>query len=386
MFVLLLELTEYTQEIAAGVVDVFQCCVSKRIQWTELNVHLPVVNNQNRFLHLILSEARRLQQFKKVTLCGGDDYDDALTNETAMELCAMVSSEQGIKGLMLFNVRLLPDVLTTLSEGFRAKRVAALQLLQLSCVQFMVDGEIEGRDGEMAYFIESLRRNKSLQYFALDCSHLSGETLSRVILALVGHPMLQELNLNGNEQGLHKTTRALCFLFVSPGIYMLSKLSFGFRSSHSQKINVGPLAEAIVGYGCLEHLDLSGSRLDNDDLVTLLDAASRCRTLVTLDVNFNKIGNLHLVDGIMQTHYNPNNPTSRLRTLNLERNPLGEGDRAALAKLVEDHPELQAIGLSKQQSLLITPAIQYMLDLNRGGRVLLKDPSIPLSGWPTVLE
>jgi hypothetical protein len=50
---LVLYLTEYTQEIAAGVADVFQVCSSKGIQWEILIVHFEV-DNQNRFLHLIL--------------------------------------------------------------------------------------------------------------------------------------------------------------------------------------------------------------------------------------------------------------------------------------------------------------------------------------------
>jgi hypothetical protein len=104
--------------------------------------------------------------------------------------------------------------------------------------------------------------------------------------------------------------------------------------------------------------------------------------LVTLDVRYNNIGNLKLLDGIMQTH-----TPSRLRRLGLEGNPLGDDDRAALAKLVKDHPELQDFGFSKdEEALLITPDLQYLLDLNRSGRVLLTKPSTPLSVWAQVLE
>ncbi len=133
----------------------------------------------------------------------------------------------------------------------------------------------------------------------------------------------------------------------------------------------------------MQHLSLCGHGLvDKHDLVTLLDAASICRTLVTLDVRYNHIGNLNVLDESMQTH-----TPSRLRRLGLEGNPLGDDDRAALAKLVEDHPELQDFGFSEdEESLLITPDIQYMLDLSSSGRVLLTKPSTPLSVWPKVLE
>jgi hypothetical protein len=149
-----------------------------------------------------------------------------------------------------------------------------------------------------------------------------------------------------------------------------------------RKISVGPLAEAIVGHGCLQYLDLSDNRLDIRDFATLLDAASRCRALVTLDVRDNNIGNLYLLDSIMQTHY-----PSRLRKLGLEGNPLGDDDRVALAKLVEDHPELQDFGLFHSHSRrLLSSYIQYMLNLNRSGRVLLTKPSTPLSAWAKVLD
>jgi hypothetical protein len=388
MLVLRLCLKDYTQEIAAAVVKVFQVCYKKEIQWKTLDVWLPNDNNQNRFLHLILAEARRLRQFKEVeltsSLCG-----EALTNETAMELQAMMSSEQGLEKLSLPEFRLLPGVLSTLSQGLLANRVGALELEYLTGIvsarEVLVDGQInehdgEGRDGEMAYFIEVLQKNTSLQYLSLGRNYLSDETLSRVILALVGHPKVERLYLDGNDW-FDQTTRALCSLFDSDSCKLLD-LCLGSRSCPPGKINVGSLAEAIVGYGCLQILHLPDCSLDQHDLVTLLDAASRCRTLVTLGLGGNDIGNLHLVDGIMQTH-----KPSRLRTLDLRRNPLGEHDRAALAKLVEVHPELQDFWFDEDEEYpLITPAIRYMLDLNRSGRVLMTNPSTPLSVWATVLE
>jgi hypothetical protein len=381
-------LTEYTQEIAAGVVDVFRFCFSKGIKWKQLIVRL-AFPDQNRFLHLILSEARILHQFKEVDLRCPWAVD--LTNETAMELHAMMSSEQGLERLRLCNMWLLPGVLSTLAQGLRANRVGALEFLGIQIMEsdVMVDVEIvidneqnsDGRDDEIAFFIEELHQNKSLKKLVLQHgSILSDGTLSNLILALVGHPMLEKLKLYRSD-GLDHSTRALCSLLDS-GSCMLSTLSFELQSNSSLKIDVGPLAEAIVRYGGIQYLNLSHNRLDIRDFATLLDAASRCKTLVTLDVRCNNIGDLKFLDGIMQTH-----TPSRLRRLDLRGNPLGDDDRAALAKLVEDHPELQDFGFSEEEeSLLITPDLQYMLDFNRSGRVLLTKPSTPLSVWATVLE
>jgi hypothetical protein len=388
-------LTEYTPEIAVGVVDIFKFCSSKGIKWQTLMVRLALVN-QNRFLHLILSEARKLQQFKEVDLFTYRNRA-ALTNETAMELHVTMSSEQGLERLKLDTMQMLPGVLSTLSQGLHANGVRTLEFIDIQIMEreVTVDGEIvidneqnsEGRDDEIAYFIEKLQQNKSLEEIVLHGSILSDETLANLILALVGHPRLQRLSLHGNE-GSDQTSRALCSLF-DPDCFMMPPLelsfvglTFGSQSSSPRKINVGPLAEAIARYGCLQYLDLSNNRLDIRDFATLLDAASRCGTLVILDVRANNIGGLNLLDGIMQTH-----TPSRLRRLGLEGNPLGDDDRAALAKLLKDHSELQDFGFSwVEESLLITSDIQYMLDLNSSGRVLLTKPSTPLSVWAKVLE
>jgi hypothetical protein len=85
----------------------------------------------------------------------------------------------------------------------------------------------------------------------------------------------------------------------------------------------------------------------------------------------------------------------------LKRNLLGEDDRVASAKLVKNHPELQAFGFDddKELSLLITPAIRCMMDLKRmqwasivdksasnTPRVLFTNPNTLLSVWATVLN
>jgi hypothetical protein len=159
-----------------------------------------------------------------------------------------------------------------------------------------VDGKIvidneqnsEERDGEIAYFIEELRQNKSLKELAiLHGSNLSDGTLSNLILHVLvgGHPMLEKLRLyrsDGLDQS-NQSTRSIRSLLYS-GSCMLSELTFRAHTRFPLKINVGALAEAIVRYGGIQYLDLSHSSLDIRDFSTLLDAASRCRMLVTLDV------------------------------------------------------------------------------------------------------
>ena len=125
----------------------------------------------------------------------------------------------------------------------------------------------EGRDDEMAYFIETLRHNTSFKDLSLSRNDLLDETLSRVILALVGHQKLERLNLNGNAW-FDQATLAHCSLFDSDSC-MLSELSFGDQYSPLRKNNVGPLAAAIARYKRLQILGLSKNSLDKHDLVTL---------------------------------------------------------------------------------------------------------------------
>jgi hypothetical protein len=111
---------------------VFQCCVSKGVKWKTLIINLIDDVNQNRFLHLILSEARNLRQFEEVELVGRyHPFRTALTYETAMELRAIMSSGQGLERLILMNMRLLSGVLSTLSQGLRANRIGCLWLVDM---------------------------------------------------------------------------------------------------------------------------------------------------------------------------------------------------------------------------------------------------------------
>ncbi len=209
----------------------------------------------------------------------------------------MMSSEQGLKLLVLMNMRLPPGVLFTLSQGLRTNQIGCLYLCNVVIPDFfhnvvipdmfrlvvpddesMIDNEqnSERRDDETVYFIEELRQNKSLKELCLHGSIPSAGILSNLILALVGHPKLERLVLYRNDE-FDQSTRALCSL-LNLGRSMLSKLTFvglGSRSSPPRKINIGPLAEAIVRYGCLQYLDLSNNWLDILDLATLLDADSR---------------------------------------------------------------------------------------------------------------
>jgi hypothetical protein len=136
----------HTPEIAAGDVDLFLLCFSKGIKWKKLIVNLAIAN-QNRFLHLILSEARSLHQFKEVRAYSTPDGASAeMTHATAVELRYMMSSEQGLEWLSMVDMRVLFGVLSTLPQGLRANRIGGLWLVNLDILDrvriVMADDEI----------------------------------------------------------------------------------------------------------------------------------------------------------------------------------------------------------------------------------------------------
>jgi hypothetical protein len=62
--------------------------------------------------------------------------------------------------------------------------------------EITIDDEQDSEGGgEVAGFIEELRQNQSLKELALHGSSFSDQTLPDLILALVGHPKLEKLEL-----------------------------------------------------------------------------------------------------------------------------------------------------------------------------------------------
>ena len=150
-------------------------------------------------------------------------------------------------------------------------------------------------------------------------------------------------------------------------------------------MNIDLLVRSIRGNNntTLQTLDLSNNGLENDDLTKLSRILCKCPNLLDIDISQNCITRLDLPGSMF--------PPSRLRQLDMDDNPVvydpAEEDISCLLRLVDSHPELGYVGFGVMKSALCSPQVQYVLDLNRCGRVLLKGGGgIPLSVWPVVLE
>ncbi len=79
---------------------------------------------------------------------------------------------------------------------------------------------------------------------------------------------------------------------------------------------------------------------------------------------------------------------SRLRSLNLQKNPIDE-DSEDLKALLNTYLQLDTYSqLEYSSDSLFTPDVQYLLDINKCGRILLEGGVRPiqLSVWSKVLE
>ena len=146
----------------------------------------------------------------------------------------------------------------------------------------------------------------------------------------------------------------------------------------------------------LEILDIEGGDLLEDDVAEIFSKVlPEYPNLQRIFIPNNMI---RCLAPILKTQPDVIPPTVRLRQLNLLQNPVLNctyieekdvpGEQANVLKLVTLHEELSSLGRGFTESPLCTTPTLVMLDLNKGGRVLLSKRfrHIPLTIWPLVLE
>jgi hypothetical protein len=130
-------------------------------------------------------------------------------------------------------------------------------------------------------------------------------------------------------------------------------------------------------------LNLSGNQLDHGKLRQLLSCLSDCPTLTDIDISQNEIAQLDLAGCLF--------PGGKLTRLDMNENPLfksSEADvilSANLIQLLENNPQLWDLGVEYKLSEY-DPMVLHLKDMNRHGRILLQNDSVPLSVWPIILE
>jgi hypothetical protein len=134
----------------------------------------------------------------------------------------------------------------------------------------------------------------------------------------------------------------------------------------------------------------------DEDIREILIMLWQCPNLVSIDLSNNAIGNLGIFQNQVST---ATDKKSRLRQLNLDDNLVVKNlfkgklvvktsDVLSLVPFLERNPELGDFGrdfMNLMDADSFPPQVQHLMDMNRCGRVLLRDGSPPLSIWPLVL-
>lgn len=297
-----------------------------------------------------------------------------------------------------------------------------LKILRLGAVQFT-----DAEDGAIV-LSQGLAFNESLEALQLVRCRLSDQHVALVAKALSGHPKLYELDLTGNncrKEGLAALSTLLSRSECKIGTLKLNDQFYTYTlpsssSSSSSSFSSTPTAlppfepneavflESLRRNKSLRHLELSRNQLDDVD--PLLSILWDCPNLKVLSLLGNRITRLSSWRRFwLQTR------PSRLRRLDLSYNPFQYGSAESsdavseerttewLCRLVKAHPELHDVSGKQSHRLLFNSArrgevdgggsckkesqvFQHYLDLNKAGRTLIANNSIPLSLWPHVLE
>jgi hypothetical protein len=418
----------FTERLAVAVMDIFGCYDAR---WHEIYF---TDCDQNWHFSLVLAKVGAAFQNTRLDNRDGimerlDDYGgliEDMTAHTASALKHLLQNSPQFERLAIANYRITIEAAAILSEGLKKSSGASSPGLigprvLIFCVMFDQTAEGERQDS-ISYLADGLNQNKTLQSLTLSDGMLINSRLSWIVQALTGHPCLQELSLVYNEFG-ETTMVALQGLLSCPSC-KLSHLDISGHSLYNRGFHLGPLIRGLQNNHSLQALDLSENWRSDDiiednqdkDIRDILIMLWQCPNLVSIDLSDNAIGNLgifqnqvstatdkksrlrrlDLDDNLVVTNLflgklsTATNKKRRLRRLNLDDRKLvvKTGAVLSLVPLLERHPELGDLGqdfMNLMDADSFPPQVQHLMDMNRCGRVLLRDGSLPLSVWPLVL-
>jgi hypothetical protein len=399
----------FTERLAVAVMDIFGCYDAR---WHEIYF---TGCDQNWHFSLVLAKVGAA--FQNIRLDNEDGMEtldhygvkEDMTAHTASALKHLLQNSRQFDRLAIANYKITIEAAAILSEGLKKSSGASSPGLigpkaLLFCVIFGQTAEGEGKDS-ISYLADGLSQNKTLQSLTLSDTILDDSRLSWIVQALTGHPCLQELSLVYNQFG-ETTMVALQGLLSCPSCKLmhldLSRHLFPF--AENRRFRLGPLIRGLQNNHSLQALDLSENWRSDDiiednkdeDIREILIMLWQCPNLVSIDLSDNAIRNLGIFQNQVST---ATDKKSRLRRLDLDDNlvvtDLFEGKLVvktgavlSLVPLLERNPELGDLGqdfMNLVDADSFPPQVQHLMDMNRCGRVLLRDDRIPLSVWPLVL-
>ena len=276
--------------------------------------------------------------------------------------------------------RFLTDQIEALAKGLTMNKT--LEDLDLSRSRLLEDST--------SILAGGLEQNTSLLKLKLKSLKLSDDGFEQLLLSLMFHPTLQELDLSFNH----------CRDMTSVANYLRSNnhlqvLNIGYQNMwQAAHLDVSELASALMENTSLKRLSLARCKLSDDDAIILAGALRHNSTLKHLDVrenHFTDIGIEALAFAISDKAegYGEGNNDSRcgLRKISVAKNPFGRAGTLALLQAVETNWNLFHVDITKypHPESTIVGKIRYYTALNRGGRRLLV-ANLPSSIWPFILK
>mmetsp|Transcript_27831 Transcript_27831/g.67715 ORF Transcript_27831/g.67715 Transcript_27831/m.67715 type:complete len:407 (-) Transcript_27831:946-2166(-) len=254
----------------------------------------------------------------------------------------------------------------------------SLKRLDCSESRFLDDGP--------RFFAQGLAVNRTLESVNFADCNLMDESVAQLVDALRHNQPLVNLDISFNKCR-SMGVAALANLVTHK--QSLKELSMGFQAfGEGKRIGLQPLYFAISNSSSkLMRLEICGNSICDDDVPYLVHMLCNNSSVSSLDLSANRLS-----DAGIQVLSARLNDVKGLRHLALEENNLHSSSLEALARALKSNLSLADMELC--EDLISSDNVNqdtwrklaYYLDLNWGGRRLLKEhKSLPGSLWPVLL-
>jgi Ran GTPase-activating protein (RanGAP) involved in mRNA processing and transport len=247
---------------------------------------------------------------------------------------------------------------------------------------YLNEGGFDREPESIAALASGLKTNIALRILQLTRLGLHDDSIAEIATGLVDHPTLEELNLSKNYCRSRGCT-AIAAMLSSPHT-KLTKLDLSCQEIHHESespFSVQLLAQALSLNSSLRILHLNENGLDDRAIEILAAPAILHSQLEYLDLRSNQITD----NGIRVIATQLSDERSHhLKKLSLHGNPFGEQGGSLLLEALQSNLELEYLTIPGR--IKCGKHIYHWLQLNKGGRKLLRASNAPLSLWPLALE
>lgn len=187
---------------------------------------------------------------------------------------------------------------------------------------------------------DGLRENVTLLEVDLSCCYLPDEPLATLVSALVGHPTLQVLNLSRNyaRREAMEAVGSCIGNEYSKIISLDINEQFSDDGPYDGPLEITPISNAVQNNVSSESMKLSLDRIDDKQLMHLVDCLQGNETLQELDLQYNMIS-----DEGLEYMTNRLDGIKSLSILLLGGNDIGDKGHHQLEALQEKEPNVCTI-------------------------------------------